>query len=171
MPGFPAHADLPSLRIEEGICHQGKCSRNAPDEHGNHVAGIIQWANPALNVGQLHGISMSNFLHQGWSTSGVLYDEVLVLFHRTLDEITPPGGRLPNVRVINFSALPSTLWMATATCSPTPLPARPYGGPFGRARHAVTWCTPNNDPAWQTGIAQSGRTAATWQSWPRVRMC
>jgi plastocyanin len=165
--GISAREDvLPSLRIRDDICAPAllgasKCSRNVvQNDHANMVAGIIQMGDAALGRGQLHSVSLANFLRNTSQIGGSaqLFDESMELFSYTLQEVRP-GGKLPNVRVINYSAAAGGVSQPDGTLRQNATgqdlwwlarPAPTCGGAM---------CTPNNDDEWQREFGAVGRHA------------
>jgi uncharacterized protein YkwD/plastocyanin len=177
--GFEAHPDLP-MQIET-LCQSfliiftGKCTANAVDDHGNHVAGIIgarydntSTASPNQSLGvsginpvaDIHSVPWGNFGGGHRVVAGAfLSDELLEIFDLILDEKTA-GGRTPDLRAINFSAgaasfTPANWWGShpTANCGAGPADDGQAG--------STQWCTPNNDDRWLREFAQVGAAART----------
>jgi len=130
------------------------------NDHANMVAGIIQMGDAALGRGQLHSVSLANFLRNTSQIGGSaqLFDESMELFSYTLQEIRP-GGKLPNVRVINYSAAAGGVSQPDGTLRKNATgqdlwwlarPAPTCGGAM---------CTPNNDDEWQREFGAVGRHA------------
>ncbi|HVC34497.1 MAG TPA: S8 family serine peptidase, partial [Chloroflexota bacterium] len=165
--GFQTHGDLPSLSIEETLCQplvlgSKQCTTNTPAEHGNMTAGIVQWGDPALARGQLHGVPDGNFSATGALTSNgvILVDQVLEIYNLVLGGSGQPA--FPNLRVINYSAHAISFTDANGK-----LVAGPDGQPYWWKSfpnptcgpNGTDYCTPANEPGWQTEFAAIGKVA------------
>lgn len=184
--GFESHPDLGQLQILT-LCRPGilgdVCTHADPDDHGNHVSGIVgaTYDNDGAEQGRSRGLSgvnpvadMYGVSYTGMSTSSDNWDDAVStddLLTQTLAMTIAEkraGGALPNLRVINLSA--GTIQFAKVT-----------RGPTGQQRNVPVWedkfanakcgpldnddatgtqlCTPANQDDWLREYAQMSHAA------------
>ena len=186
--GFEPHEDLPGLEIVTQICTSATSCvpvPNAPDEHGNHVAGTIGAAfdnadpsAPGRSVGvdggnpvaKMKGYSADGFGVREDRLGGTLhvFDGQLQLFE-ALFRNPPPGLKILNYSagVVGFTA--DDALYADAAGRPIWWQANPAPtcGPGANdddlpeiAGETKEFCTPNNHDGWLHELGQIGRATA-----------
>ncbi|MCL4534081.1 MAG: PKD domain-containing protein, partial [Bacteroidetes bacterium] len=164
-----SHPDLQGRLTVDPLCtdyliSSDRCTGNNLNDHGTHVAGIIgaTYDNPAADpteAGHSLGVSGGNPVARmvgapkNFGGEKVTTDSIIAIFGLMLD--AKENGKIPNLRVINFSSAQDwksaqvDAWKARynkATCGPND----------NDDGSGTEWCTPNNLDKWLEQFADVG---------------